>query len=218
MNFKDEYQKSFADIKADENFKQNLLAQMNMEKKRKRTIMPYVGVLSAAAAVVLVVGVGFMSGLLKSEEDSQTDGGYDFVVDNVGQSSENSVVDFEHQVVAGQDEHGSYADMNFSDLSWYGAAEDKEELLDIFVGYMTGDSLTDIYCTTGDSFTENDKMSDKDKDALAEQMGELSCTDEECSDEAKYYKAVFEDGLTIKFWIDEEGYLKLQDTGAVFQF
>ena len=36
MNFKDEYQKAFQDIKADENFKQNLAAQMNIEKKRKR--------------------------------------------------------------------------------------------------------------------------------------------------------------------------------------
>ncbi len=215
MNFKDEYQKSFADIKADENFKQNLLAQMNMEKKRKRKLA-YIGVLSAAAAVTLVVGVGFMSGMLKGSENSRPDGNDNLVAGDIPQSGENVSVEFESHVVAGQDKSETYADMNFSSLSWYGGAETEEELLDTFVGYIQGDSLKEIYCTTEDAFQESGKMSEREKAALAEQIGGLSCTDEEYDGTGKYYKAVFEDGLTIKFWISEDGILKLQDTGAVF--
>lgn len=215
MNFKDEYQKSFADIKADENFKQNLLAQMNMEKKRKRK-PSYVGVLAAAAVMVLVVGAGFMTGVLNDKANPQTDGSDNLVASDVSQPGENVSVEFESQVVAGQDM--SYMDMNFSNLSWYGAAETEEELLDIFVGYMERDTLKHIYCTAEEDFKESDKMSDNEKEALVEQFSELSCTDKEYSGDGKYYKAVFEDGLTIKFWISEDGFLKLQDTGAVFEF
>ncbi len=217
MNFKDEYQKSFADIKADENFKQNLLAQMNMEKKRKRK-PSYVGVLAAAAVMVLVVGVGFMTGILRGKDAGQTDGGENLIVDNASEPGEEMSVDLGNEVLAEQDMSETYMDMNFSGLSWYGAAETEEELLGIFVGYMEGDTLEKMYCTTEDTFGEDNLMSESETKALVEQFGELSCTDNESAVEGKYYKAVFEDGLTIKFWISEDGFLKLQDTGAVFEF
>jgi len=78
--------------------------------------------------------------------------------------------------------------------------------------------LEKMYCTTEDTFGEDNLMSESETKALVEQFGELSCTDNESAVEGKYYKAVFEDGLTIKFWISEDGFLKLQDTGAVFEF
>lgn len=217
MNFKDEYQKSFADIKADEAFKQNLLAQMNMEKKRKKK-PAYIGVLVAAAVMVFVVGVGFMTGVLRGRDVPQTDGGENFVADNASEPQEDVSINLENEVVAGQDMSETYMDMNFSSLSWYGGAETDEELLDTFVGYIQGDSLKEIYCTTEDTFTEEDLMSESETQALVEQLAELSCADKEGDVDGKYYKAVFEDGLTIKFWISEDGYLKLQDTGAIFSF
>ncbi len=218
MNFKEEYQKSFADIKADETFKQNLLAQMNMEKKRKKRKPAYIGVLAAAAAMVLVVGAGFMTGVLKGKDVGQTDDGENLFVDNVTLPEEDISVDLGNEVVAEQDMSETYMDMNFSSLSWYGTAKTDEELLGIFVGYMQGETLVKMYCTTEDTFGEEDLMPESETKALVERFGELSCADYADDVEGEYYKAVFEDGLTIKFWISEDGYLKLQDTGAIFTF
>ena len=217
MNFKDEYQKAFSEIKADENFKQSLLAQMNMEKKRKRK-PAYVGILAAAAVMVLVVGVGFMTGVLRGKDNSQTDGGENLIVDNGAETTEDMSVNFEGEVYAGQDMSETYVDMNFSGLSWYGDAKTDEELLEIFISYMKDDSLVSMYCTTEETIDENDIMSESEIETLVNRFGELSCTDEAYTGESKYYKAVFEDGLTIKFWMSEDGYLKLQDTETVFKF
>ncbi|MBQ8247338.1 MAG: hypothetical protein IJZ42_09415 [Lachnospiraceae bacterium] len=217
MNFKDEYQKAFSEIKADENFKQSLLAQMNMEKKRKRK-PAYVGILAAAAVMVLVVGVGFMTGVLRGKDNSQTDGGENLIVDNGAETTEDMSVNFEGEVYAGQDMSETYVDMNFSGLSWYGDAKTDEELLEIFISYMKDDSLVSMYCTTEETIDENDIMSESEIETLVNRFGELSCTDEAYAGESKYYKAVFEDGLTIKFWMSEDGYLKLQDTETVFKF
>ena len=217
MNFKDEYQKAFSEIKADENFKQSLLAQMNMEKKRKRK-PAYVGILAAAAVMVLVVGVGFMTGVLRGKDNSQTDGGENLIVDNGAETTEDMSVNFEGEVYAGQDMSETYVDMNFSGLSWYGDAKTDEELLEIFISYMKDDSLVSMYCTAEETIDENDIMSESEIETLVNRFSELSCTDEAYTGESKYYKAVFEDGLTIKFWMSEDGYLKLQDTETVFKF
>lgn len=217
MNFKDEYQKAFSEIKADENFKQSLLAQMNMEKKRKRK-PAYVGILAAAAVMVLVVGVGFMTGVLRGKDNSQTDGGENLIVDNGAETTEDMSVNFEGEVYAGQDMSETYVDMNFSGLSWYGDAKTDEELLEIFTSYMKDDSLVSMYCTAEETIDENDIMSESEIETLVNRFSELSCTDEAYAGESKYYKAVFEDGLTIKFWMSEDGYLKLQDTETVFKF
>lgn len=216
MNFKDEYQKAFQDIKADENFKQNLLAQMNMEKKRKRK-PSYVGVLAAAAVMVLVLGVGFMAGILRGITNQGNVAQDGYVAQNSEESKVDSGINFSGETLAGQDMSDAYVDMSFSSLSWYGEAESEEELLSIFVSLLHGDTLEKMYCTTEESFSDNSLMSQADTEDLLKQLQNLSCTNKEFAGESKYYKAVFEDGLTVKFWISDDGYLKLQDTGAVFE-
>lgn len=216
MNFKDEYQKSFSEIKADENFKRNLVAQMNMEKKRKKK-PAYIGVLAAAAVMVLVVGAGFMTGVLrgKSNPGVMPDGNQ--MVQDIPDSQGNVSVDFNNEMVAGQDMSESYVELDFSGLSWYGEAENDEELLDIFLTLMTGDTLDKIYCSGDDTFEENEQMKEAGVEKLVKRLQGAECTDEEYKGDGSYYKAVFEDGLTIKFWISEEGYLKLQDTKTVYE-
>ncbi len=216
MNFKDEYQKAFQDIKADENFKQNLAAQMNMEKKRKRK-PSYVGVLAAAAVMVLVLGVGFMTGILRGTANQGNVAQDGYVAQNSEESKVDSDINFSGETLAGQDMSDSYVDMSFSSLSWYGEAETEEELLSVFVALLCGDTLEKMYCTTEESFSDNSLMSQEDTEDLLKQLQNLSCTNKEFAGESKYYKAVFEDGLTVKFWISDDGYLKLQDTGAVFE-
>lgn len=216
MNFKDEYQKAFQDIKADENFKQNLAAQMNIEKKRKRK-PSYVGVLAAAAVLVLVLGVGFMTGILRgtaNRENVPQDG---YVAQSSEEPKDDKDIDFDGEMLAGQDMSDSYVDMSFSSLSWYGEAETEEELLSVFVTLLCGDTLEKMYCTTEESFDESARMSQAETEAVLKELQNLSCTEKEFAGESKYYKAVFKDGLTVKFWISDEGCLKLQDTGAVFE-
>ncbi len=216
MNFKDEYQKSFSEIKADENFKKNLLAQMNIEKKRKKK-PAYMGVLVAAAVMVLVVGAGFMTGVLRGKSNPGTMPDGNQMVQDIPDSQGNVSVDLNNEMVAGQDMSESYVELDFSGLSWYGEAENDEELLDIFLTLMTGDTLDKIYCSEDDAFEENERMEEAGAEKLVKRLQGAECTDEEYRGDDSYYKAVFEDGLTIKFWISEEGYLKLQDTKTVFK-
>ncbi len=216
MNFKDEYQKSFSEIKADENFKKNLVAQMNMEKKRKKK-PAYMGVLVAAAVMALVVGAGFMTGVLRGKSNPGTMPDGNQMVQDIPDSQGNVSVDLNNEMVAGQDMSESYVELNFSGLSWYGEAENDEELLNIFLTLMTGDTLDKIYCTDGDTFEETDLMKEAGVEKLVKRIQDAQCTEEEYSGVGSYYKAVFEDGLTIKFWISEDGYLKLQDTKTVYK-
>lgn len=216
MNFKDEYQKSFSEIKADENFKKNLVTQMNMEKKRKKK-PGYLGVLVAAAVMVLVVGAGFMTGVLrgKSNPDTMPDGNQ--MVQDTTEPQDNISFDLNNEMVAGQDMSETYVELNFSGLSWYGDAKTDEELLSRFVELMTGDTLDKIYCTDGDTFEEKDLMKEAGVEKLVKRLQDAQCTEEEYTGADSYYKAVFEDGLTIKFRISEDGYLKLQDTKTVYK-
>lgn len=216
MNFKEEYQKAFSDIKADENFKQNLVAQMNREKKRKKK-PAYIGVLAAAAVMVLVLGVGFMTGILKGTGNQYTGDEEQFMAEKPDEFQKDDAVDFNHEIVAEQDMSDTYVDMNFSHMSWYGSAQNEEELLSLFVSMVCGDNLDRMYCTTGETFDENTLMTKAETKELVGSIHNLSCTEEEYAGESKFYKAVFKDGLTIKFWISDEGYLKLNDTGAVFE-
>lgn len=216
MNFKDEYQKSFSEIKADENFKKNLVAQMNMEKKRKKK-PSYMGVLVAAAVMVLVVGVGFMTGILRGKSNPGTTPVGNQMVQDTSDSQDNISLDLNNEMVAGQDMSETYVELNFSGLSWYGDAKTDEELLSRFVELMTGDTLDKIYCTDGDTFEEKDLMKEAGVEKLVKRLQDARCTEEEYRGADSYYKAVFKDGLTIKFWISEDGFLKLQDTKTVYK-
>lgn len=216
MNFKDEYQKSFSEIKADENFKKNLVAQMNMEKKRKKK-SGYMGVLVAAAVMVLVVGAGFMTGILRGKSNPGTTPDGNQMAQDTSDSQDNISLDLNNEMVAGQEMSETYVELNFSGLSWYGDAKTDEELLSRFVELMTGDTLDKIYCTDGDTFEEKDLMKEAGVEKLVKCIQDARCTEEEYSGAGSYYKAVFEDGLTIKFWISEDGYLKLQDTKTVYK-
>lgn len=216
MNFKDEYQKSFSEIKADENFKKNLVAQMNMEKKRKKK-SGYMGVLVAAAVMVLVVGAGFMTGILRGKSNPGTMPDGNQMAQDTTEPQDNISLDLNNEMMAGQDMSETYVELNFSGLSWYGDAKTDEELLSRFVELMTGDTLDKIYCTDGDTFEEKDLMKKAGVEKLVKRIQDVRCTEEEYSGAGSYYKAVFEDGLTIKFWISEDGYLKLQDTKTVYK-
>ncbi len=219
MNFKQEYEKAFTDIKADENFKKNLVAMMDAESKKtkKKKTSAYIGGFAAAAVMVLVIGVGFATGILRGKmtQEPITDGA-DMVQDDV-ESVDDVEIDLGNNIVAEQQMSDGYVEFNFSDLSWYGKAESDEELLDIFKTLMCGDALEMLYCTDKEQFDEASLMSANDTSVLLERVQAAVCTNAEFAGDSHYYKAVFEDGLTIKFWVSDEGYLKLQDTGAVYQ-
>lgn len=219
MNFKQEYEKAFSDIKADENFKKNLVAMMDAESKKtkKKKTSAYIGVLAAAAVMVLVIGVGFMTGVLRGKTDQGELQDENQMVQNSSESQDNMSVDFNNEIVAGQDMSDTYMELNFSGLSWYGEAESDEELLTIFVSLMTGDDLDKIYCSNDDVFEENDLMKEEGVKKLVKRLRNAECTEKEYAGEGNYYKAVFKDGLTIKFRLSEQGYLMLQDTQTVYK-
>ncbi len=215
MNFKDEYQKAFSDIKADEAFKQNLLKEMKREKKRRKNYA-YVGVMAAAAVMLLVVGVTASTGILKGKQEPVPGDESSLVATGSSESIEEKSEIMTGEVVAGQEEAGTHADMNFSSLSWYGAADNEEELLEIFSGLLKGNTLKAIYTAKNEDYEEQSQLSDAETEILLERLSGLSCTETEYAGDSMYYKAVFESGVTIKFKISENGLLQLKDTGEVY--
>lgn len=215
MNFKDEYQKAFSDIKADEAFRQKLLKEMKREKKRRKNYA-YVGVMAAAAVMLLVVGIAVSTGILKGRQEPVPDEGLPIATTGSSQSVEEGSEIMTGEVVAGQGESGTHADMDFSSLSWYGDADDEEELLEIFSGLIKGNTLKAIYTAMDESYEEQSQLSDEESRILLERLGGLACTEAEYTGNSTYYKAVFESGVSIKFKISENGLLQLKDTGEVY--
>lgn len=221
MNFKKEYQDSFSQVKADEEFKKGLVEQMNSEAVPGIKKSPYMGVLAAAATVVLLVGVGFAGGILFSKDTAGQEG--NLVAQNPGTSGtvEGDIsIDMEGDILAGPGDSGM-TELEIPEISWYGEIEDATERLELFVSLMDGKELEAVRLAAKEESVESTKLRSKEVDALVEQFREAEVVDvngaEVMSGEFEMYQMSLKDGKIINFLISEEGYLLLMDTGDVFQ-
>ncbi len=222
MNFKKEYQKSFAPVKADEEFKKSLIEEMNNATVPTAKRAPYIKVLAVAATALLLVGVGFLTGVLFSRNEEGSEG------NNIAENPEiqntiesDTAIDFEGNVLAQPGQEQDVTEFDVSGLSWYGAAEDATEILEIFISLMEGEDLQAVHLASKDPEEESSKLSSKEVDALVEQLQEAEYVEIAASEmmnkEADFYRMDLTDGRKIIFFITEDGLLRLFDTGDIYR-
>ncbi len=221
MNFKKEYQDSFSNIKAEEEFKKSLVEQMNQEAMPTMKKAPYIGILATAATALLLVGVGFAGGILFSKDTVGKEG--NLVAENPGSSDtvEGDIsIEWEGDILAGPGESGM-TELDIPEISWYGEITDATERLELFVSLMDGKELDAVHLASKDESVESTKLRKKEVDAMVEQFQDAEYVDingsEVFSSEFDMYQMRLKDGRKIHFLISEEGYLLLMDTGDVFQ-
>lgn len=215
MNFKKEYQEAFSGIRADEDFKKRVAKKLN-ETERRKVKPAYVGGLVAAVVMLLVVGAGAVAGLvvLNPTQDPSVDNSG--MVLNNSEITPDTSIQMNTEVAAQTDMSETFPEMNFSGLSWYGKAEG-EELLGIFVSYLQDETLDTVYSADNADLAEATVLDADEVALLTDKIGGAESSDVEPEGECHYYKAVFESGLTIKFCVWHEGYLRLEDTGSIYQ-
>ena len=222
MNFKNEYQDSFSNIKAEEEFKKSLVEQMNQESVPTGKKAPYIGILATAATALLLVGAGFAGGILFSGDTAGKEG--NLVAEHQGTSDtvEGDIsIELEGDILAGPGESGDMTELDIPGDSWYGEITDATERLELFVSLMDGKELEAIHLASRDESVESTKLRRKEVDAMVEQLQEAEYVDIDASKvmsgEFDMYQMRLKDGRKIHFLISEEGYLLLTDTGEVFQ-
>lgn len=216
MNFKKEYENAFSDVKLDEDFKKNLEAKMNSSEYRKKK-NPYVGILVAAAALMLVVGTLYFAGV-RFGTTTQKPGSGNSMVQNDIEIESDIRIDIDENMAAQGDVFENYTEIDVSGLSWYGAAQSDEELLEVFLSYIGGNEVEAIYPVGGATLTQSDFMSEQEVENLVAGLEKAVVAKEDFTGEYQNYEAFFQSGMIIRFQISEEGYLKLEDTGTVYKF
>lgn len=225
MNFKNEYQKSFAPVKADEEFKKSLIEEMNSATVPTAKKSPYLGMLAVAAAVLLLVGVGYFTGVVFHNGSQESVQQGNIVAENPGISDSvesDTTIDFEGDTLAQPGFDQDVTEFDVSGLSWYGEAEDATEVLEIFISLMEGEALHTVQLASGDPEGESSKLSSKEVDALVEQLQNAEyvemATSEVMGKEADLYRMDLTDGKKIMFFVTEDGFLMLHDTGDIYRF
>ena len=191
MNFKDEYKRDYSQIAVNDAFRNQLAEKMNKAAPAKINIKMITTVVSAAAVIALVVGVG----VLKPHEDG------------------NEIA------MKGETVSTSSLTEGLFDLdAWYGMAETDEEIYAAFAELMSDGTLETLYCSEESTFDDEDIMDTDEAAALAEKLAAAVPTDETVGDDAKRCMAVFGGGEIIKFSISDNGIVLLDDCDTAYKF
>ncbi|MBQ7981594.1 MAG: hypothetical protein IJ305_08310 [Oscillospiraceae bacterium] len=191
MNFKDEYKRDYSQIAVDDAFRNQLAEKMNKTAPAKANIKMITTVVSAAAIVALVVGVGVLR-----PHEAESD------IALKGETVTSPVL----------------TEGLFELDTWYGTAETDEEIYAAFAELMSGGTLETLYCSENDTFSEEDILSDEETAALAEKLAAAVPTDEASDSNVKRCMAVFSGGEIVKFSISDNGIVKLDDSGKAYKF
>lgn len=191
MNFKDEYKRDYSQIAVNDAFRNQLAEKMNKAAPAKINIKMITTVVSAAAVIALVVGVG----VLKPHEDG------------------NEIA------LKGETVSTSSLTEGLFDLdAWYGMAETDEEIYAAFAELMSDGTLETLYCSEESTFDDEDIMDTDEAAALAEKLAAAVPTDETVGDDAKRCMAVFGGGEIVKFSISDNGIVLLDDCDTAYKF
>lgn len=215
MNFKKEYQKAFADISADEAFKKRLAKEMNHPKAPRSKIKPYVGMLATAAALALMVGAVYRTGVTyeTGEPEKATE------ESNIAQT--NTSVKEELEVPSGVKADGDIAQslaQTFTLQSdWCKGVETDEDKLDLFLDRIAGEDLERLYYSDKPGFTEDNTMSAGQVEAMAETLSNVVATEDAEEENVTYYKAVLKDETVIVFQIWNGEYLRIADVDTIYK-
>ncbi len=202
MNFKDQYNKDYENIKLSDDFKKSLVAKMDASEKKSKITYIYgaIGTLAVAAAAVAIVFGIRNTGSSVNEENTQVVKGTEDVSEDAGIRVENNSTEN-----SGNSIGGSIIG------AWYGSAVTDEEKLEIFNELLDNEDIEKIYESKATTFTSEDILSEEDTKDIVDKLEETTLTEEEFVGEATNYMIVFDNGDIIKLKISEEGYIKLND-------
>ena len=190
MNFKEEYKRDYTQITTDEEFRNQLAEKMNKTAPAKINIKMITTVVSAAAVVALVIGIG----TLKPAE-KETD------------------ISVKGETVASQSLTEGLFDLD----TWYGDAETDEEIYAEFAKLMSSGNLETLYCSDDSSFDDTDILDSTDMSGLAEKLAIAVQTEDAADGMEKRCMAVFSGGEIVKFSLWNNELVKLDDCGEVYK-
>lgn len=216
MNFKDEYENIFSQIKADDEFKSSLVNDMNSYHKSFKRNYVYGSTAIAMAAMVLVIVAGLITGVLGYQNEEQLQSETTNIVQNNTKPEEDVQIKYEDNIAAQPGQTENFEELEVSELSWYAEAESAHELLEIFGDLISGDNLNELYMAKQEDFSKSHLLDNIAISTLVEALENAVEGKIESYGEIQYYKAVFESGMVIKFQIIDASYLKLEDTGTVY--
>lgn len=239
MNFKDEYKRDFDNIKPDDAFKKSLVNQLNEKPVVRSYKRVYANVLAAAAALLLVVGVSYFAGISinsnseagynkdsdDDDEDRRNEDRNDFV-SNTEEITKATDMVFETESATSIKENEAPSQFaGFAGLpgettlyeSWYGAAVTDEEIYEVFVSLISGDSSKLLYSSETELFINESPLGKEEMEKVIEVILEGTPVDEEFKGNKTFYRAVFEDGTVISFTISDVGYIRINGRNAVFK-
>ncbi len=236
MNFKDEYKRDFDNIKPDDAFKKSLVNQLNKKPVVRSYKRVYANMLAAAAALLLVVGVGYYAktGISSNsefdynadyEEITKADNEADFITnsetitkgDDMAAGTENVTIETEEGTLS---QFGGLAETPGGIIlyeNWYGDAVTDEEIYEVFVSLISGKNLDELYVSDSELFANNNLLSKTEMKEVIEIVSMGMPTDEEFEGDKTFYKAVLEDGTVIRFVISDAGYIRINGRSAVFK-
>jgi len=215
MNFKKEYEKAFADISADEAFKKRLVNEMNHAKAPRSNIKPYVGVLATAAALALMVGAVYRTGVTYETKESNPALEESLVAQE--SSAEKEELELPSGVKADGDLAESLAQTFKPHSDWCQGMESDEEKLNMFLDLIMGEQLEKLYCSDKPGFTEEDIVSDKQVETLGEKFSEIVVAQDVKEESITYYKAVCKDEKEIVFQIWNGEYLRINGIDTIYK-
>lgn len=191
MNFKDEYKREYSQIATDDVFRKKLAEKMNKTAPSGPNIRMITTVVSAAAVIAVVIGIG----TLKPRE---TEGDIAIKAETV--------------------ESPTLTEGLFDFGLWYGSAESDEEIYAAFAGLMSDGSLETLYCSESDTFDEDDILSSREMAELSVKLAAAVPSDENTDGTMKRCMAVFSGGEIVRFSISDDGIVKLDDCGGTYKF
>ena len=221
MNFKKEYEKAFSDISAGEDFKKQLVAEMNRGQKVRRFPIRTVGTVAVAAVVMLVVGTVYLRGVDSNSDPKDVQ---ESLVASQTQSPEESgeskpveIWDGESQVLAQGDGEKTYPQFQVGDLAWFGDAQTDEEKVQKFTELAGTDAVQQVYSSTERELTDQNLTDNVAYTRIAERVTDPAVNVESPTQSTQYYKVVLADNKTILFEVWDASYLKITGVETIYQ-
>ena len=191
MNFKDEYKRDYANIATDEAFRNQLAEKMNKTAPARNNIKMITTVVSAAAVVALIIGIGTLNPAEKEID--------------IAVKGETAV---SHSLTEGL----------FEPDVWYGSAETDDEIYAEFVRLISDGNLETLYCSDNSTFDDADILESTEMNELAEKLAAAERTEKAADGTEKRCMAVFRGGEIVKFSLWNDEIIKLDDCDMVYKF
>ncbi|MBE5864721.1 MAG: hypothetical protein E7292_00730 [Lachnospiraceae bacterium] len=216
MNFKKEYEKAFADISASDDFKRQLAKELNSAASPRKRYTPYIGGLAVAAAVALMVGAVYSTGIFRDAQGAQ-----DMKESLVAQESSgvegNKDIIVQPSLGAEGGNNDAYGQFYASSASWCAGVESDDEKYELFVEFLSGEETEALYASSEQGFTDDDLLEAGQIAELAEQLVGAVSAENATETNVMYYKAVLKDDKTIVFQIWDEEFVRIAGVDTVYR-